>query len=273
MNAPVVHGKRLAWVRDVVPEGDWPEHMRAGRLLGAGPVALAANEDLVASVLNQKAMGSCVAHGTVQAARGEMIRAGNLAAKLGSRLWIYFLARAYDHDTANDDGTQIHQAFAAIAKYGLPDEEVWPYDDNTSPGAPFSRMPPPEAFWAALDAKFSFTQHRITSTGYDRVDDVKRALAQRRLVVFGTDVSEDFCAGNFDATVPLDPPVGQTLAGGHCRAYVTSLAGGVRVVNSWDTDWGDGGYSVDSYDYVAWDQTNDLWVFDSAPKALVGGAS
>jgi hypothetical protein len=272
VSSPVVHGRKLSWVRDRLPDGV-PEHMRAERLLGtAPPPETSDNRDLIVEILDQGGLGSCVAHGTAQAARAEMVRAGDAAPPLGSRLWIYYMARAYDHDTANDDGTQIHNAFTAVAKYGMPAEAVWPYSDDSSPGAPFARMPPPDAFWAALDAKFTFRMHRISSTGYARVDDVKRALGQRRLIVMGTDVSEEFCAGQFDATVPLDPPVGLALAGGHCRAYVGHDARGVRVVNSWGPFWQDQGYSIDSWDYVTWANTGDLWVFDAAPKALGGAA-
>lgn len=266
-----MHGRKFAWVRDRLV--DVPEHMRATHLLGSGAAPeTSSNGDLILSILDQGGLGSCVGNGAVQGARGEMVRAGAVGPALGSRLWTYYLARAYDHDTANDDGTQIHNAFTAIAKYGLPAEEVWPYSDDPSPGAPFSRMPSMDAFHDALDAKFDFKMHRITSSGYARVDDVKRALGQRRLVVFGSDVSTDYCSGNFDPTQALPPPVGKEIAGGHCQVIVDHVGDVFRVANSWSSSWGDGGYSRWSADYVAWSETGDLWVFDSAPKTL-GGAS
>jgi len=271
VSAPVIAGRKMAWVRDRLPLGV-SELMKATRLLGTDPVPeTSSNEDLIVSILDQGALGSCVGNGTVQGARGEMVRAGAVAPALGSRLWTYYIGRAFDHDTGNDDGTQIHNAFAGIAKYGLPPEAVWPYSDDSSPGAPFSQMPSPDAWRAAFDGIRTFSMHRIDSTGAARVDDVKRALGQRRLVVFGTNVSEDFCSGKVDPTVPQPPPIGKTIAGGHCRVYVSHDAAGVKVANSWGPSWGDGGYSIDSWDYVAWDQTSDLWLFDSTPKDL-GGA-
>lgn len=273
MSAPVVHGRKLAWVRDRMLASATPDHLRAERILGtAPPPETSDNRDLVPEILNQGGLGSCVAHGTAAAARAAMIVAGAVSPPLVSRLWLYYVARAYDHDTANDDGTQIHNAFAAIAKYGVPAESLWTYDDDSSPGAKFAQMPAPEA-WMGLDAAFGFRMHRITSTGYARVDDVKRALGARKLVTFGTDVSQDFCAGLFDPTVPLPPPVGLALAGGHCRAWVGHDARGARALNSWSSAWGDAGYSIDSWDWVAWRDTGDLWCFDAAPRSLVGGVS
>lgn len=272
MSAPVVNGRKMAWQPDRLPPGGVPEAMQAAHLLRADPVpARSSNLDLRPVAPNQGGLGSCVGNGTEEGARGEMIRAGAVNPAMGSRLWIYYLARAFDHDTANDDGTQIHNAFAAIAKWGLPPEALWPYSDDSSPGAPFSRMPSPEAWQAAMDATIAFKMHRITSSGHDRVDDIKRALGQRRLVVFGTQVSEDYCGGNFDPTVPLPPPIGLTIAGGHCQVVIDHDGDTFRIGNSWGPDWQDAGCARFSADYMAWDETNDLWVFDSAPKTL-GGA-
>lgn len=273
MTAPVVHGRKLAWIPDRLIVAALPDHMRAERLLADAPVPETSdNARLILDILDQGGLGSCVGNGVTQAGRAEMVRAGAVGPALGSRLWVYYLARAADHDTANDDGCQIHNAAAAIARYGLPPEEVWPYSDANGPSAPFAKMPSPEAWRAAFDATFGLREHRITSSGAARVDDVKRALGQGRVVVFGTDVSEDFCAGRFDPTVPLDPPVGQKIAGGHCRVYVSHDARGVKVANSWSAGWGDGGYSIDSWDYVTWSGTTDLWVFDAMPRTLGGAA-
>lgn len=270
--APVVHGRKLAWIPDRLVVSEMPEHMRAERLFGADPVPVAsANLDLMPEWLDQGQLGSCVGNGAAETALGEMIHAGAPSPVLGSRLWIYYLARLYDHDPAGDDGCQIHNAFAAIERYGLPAESVWPYSDDSSKGAPFSRMPSPEAFRAAFDATFTLKAHRITSSGAARVDDVKRALGQRRLVCFGGDVTEDFCAGRFDPTVALPPPDGQALAGGHCQAIMDHAGDVFRVRNSWSRGWGDDGNSRWSADYIASSYCSDFWIFDAMPKTL-GGA-
>lgn len=272
--APVAHGRKLAWVPDRLVLSEVPDYLRADRLLAAEPVpAVSANGDLVLDVLNQGGLGSCVGNGTNQAARAEMIRTGAKTPPLGSRLWTYYLARAYDHETAYDYGTQIHHAFAALARYGLPPEEIWPYSDDDAPGALFSRMPSPDAWRAAFDAKLGLRAHRIMSAGRSRVDDVKRALGQRRLVVFGTAVSYEFCSGAFDPAVPLPPPVDLPIAGGHCMAVVDHVGDSFRVVNSWSEDWGNGGFWQMSADYLSWVETNDLWVFDSIPKFPEGKPS
>lgn len=272
MTAPVVHGRKLAWIPDRIVVAEMPDHMRAERLLAGAPVPVSSsNGDLAPVVLDQGGLGACVGNGTNEGALAEMIRAGAPAPVLGSRLWTYYLARAADNDTANDDGCQIHNAFAAIERYGLPSEEVWPYSDASGPGAPFARMPAPEVWRAAFDATLGLKAHRITSSGAARVDDVKRALGQRRPVVFGADVSTDFCAGRFDPTVALTPPDGLSIAGGHCQLILDHQGDVFRVRNSWSAEWGDAGSSRWSADYIASGYCSDLWLFDAMPKSL-GGA-
>ncbi len=166
-----------------------------------------------------------------------------------------------------DDGTFLRNVAQAAVKYGFPVEHVWPYSDDSSPGAPFTKMPSIAAFSAAIDrsAKFSKPVYmRIESTGAQRIEDVKRAIAAGYCIAFGTDVSEDFCNNNL-GTGPIQPPVAQPIAGGHALCIAGYDSDGFDIVNSWGSDWGNNGWCRFSTDYISWDKTDDLWIVEVSP--------
>jgi intein/homing endonuclease len=225
------------------------------------------------------AVHNCVGNGSMQAVRASQVRQGAVNPPLGSRLWTYYMGRALDHDTANDDGTQIRNAFTAISRLGFPPETLWPYsDDSTSPNAPFRTMPSTEAYDGAYDQRATgntVAYYRLDDGDVTRVQDVQRAIAAGYVVVFGTNVSQNFCQGNL-GTGPIAPPIGLQIAGGHCMClaeYDTSPSGIVTfgVVNSWGSSFGNGGWVEFSSDYVAWSATNDLWICEYAPLFASSG--
>ncbi len=222
------------------------------------------------SILNQGGLSSCTGFGVAQTVRAARILAGApIGVEVTSPLWAYYLGRAYDHATDSDEGAQIRNVFRGIAKYGLCPESEWPYSDSTGSDAPVFKMPPMTAFRSAYD--WRGTYHRIDTYGRQRIDDIKRAVASRRLICFGTEVTVAFCNGQFDPRVPLETPTNMDLAGGHCMAVTGYDGDNFEVVNSWGANWGDGGFCRFSADYLSWGLTSDLWVCDSLP--LVGGAA
>lgn len=229
----------------------------------------------VLSILDQGQIGSCTGNGTAQAIRAAQHLAGVAAPTLASRLWLYWLGRCYDHDTANDDGAQIGNVFLGGETYGLTPETVWPYDTST-----FKGPPAPEAWRAAYDAIAAFRAHRINSQGDNLLADVREALGQGRLVVFGSAVSNEYCSNAFDATVPLAPPSGGDIAGLHCQCIgdFSADGAGFDVVNSWSEGWGNAGWSRYSPAYLTDQNSSDFWVVDATPASPLvdppaGGAS
>jgi hypothetical protein len=228
----------------------------------------------VVDILDQGAAPFCFANAPAQAIR--TLQALNAAPApsavvpfplpapapaLGSRLWVVYLTHAIEGIPGVYDGGVISDAFSAIQKMGLPPESVWPYSDH-NPG-PFSTRPPAEVVRQAFDAIRPFHATRIVTEGDARVDDMRAALAARLPVVFGTQVTEDFCEGKLGPDFTVDTPQDQTLAGGH--ALMLSGDDGVsrfRVVNSWGDGWGDGGRCWFTYDYLRWVLTEDVWVVD-----------
>lgn len=261
--------RRFGWKKDPAKlPGETPDRLAGPKLRALPPPPLSAScAQFILDILDQGQLGSCTCNAFAQALRAAMIRAGAQAPELVARLFLYFLARAYDHDTANDDGTFLRNVAQAAVKYGFPEEHVWPYSDDSGPDAPFRKMPPISAFWAAIDrsARFSKPQYfRIESYGAQRIEDVKRAIAAGHCIAFGTDVSEDFSAGNL-GTGPIPPPVGLPIAGGHALTIAGYDAEGVDVVNSWGDSWGNKGWCRFSWDYITWDKTDDLWIVEVSP--------
>lgn len=273
-------GRGLGWKKDVGKQpGDKPDFSATPKLRAAAPPPKSGSaRKYILDILDQGQLGSCVGNGTMQAVRASQARQGEVAPPLGSRLWTYYLGRAIDHDTANDDGTQIRNAFTAITRLGFPPETLWPYSDDSSPGAPFSKMPSTAAFDGAYDQRATgnvVAYYRLDDNDATRVQDVQRAIAAGYVVVFGTSVSENFCQGDL-GTGPIDVPTGLQIAGGHCMClaeYDTSPSGIVTfgVVNSWSNTFGNGGWVEFTSDYVKWSETNDLWICEYAPMYAGSG--
>lgn len=246
----------------------------AKALLAAGPQSFTPHlaRPHVLSILNQLQLGSCTGHAIVQALRALQHLLGLAAPPLVSRLWTYYLGRWFQHDTANDDGAMIGNDVLGLEMYGLCPETIWPYSDDTDPKNPlgFRGPAPPDAWRAAYDTIKWLAAHRINSAGDQLLDDVRAALTQGRLVVFGSAVSEAFCHGSFDATKPLLPPSDADIAGLHAECVGDfDLAGNFDIVNSWGEDFGNAGWWKATPDYLLDKNSSDFYVFDRAPTTAV----
>jgi C1A family cysteine protease len=218
----------------------------------------------VVHVLDQGALGSCVANAGFQGIRMAQHRQGAANPPLGSRLWGYYLARAQHGQQLQDSGTYIREFFRAVVKFGFPPEQAWPYQAS---GDKFKKMPGPEVFREAYDQRSPTVYRRIFAEGIERTRAIKQAIAGGYPVVFGTDVSEAFCNDELDQD-GIAPPVREPIAGGHAMTVVAYDGDVFEVCNSWGTGWGDAGFCAFSAAYLQWGQTNDLWIVESAPPLV-----
>jgi C1A family cysteine protease len=295
--------RALGWKKQAEDSRDHDAMKVMLRTVPSVPAA-ADNHDLV-KIVNQGQLGSCTANGSGQAVRAAQIleivekqlaawtaagkpaslfdsaaatKTANDVLEFWSRLMSYYLARSFEGTVKEDAGANIRDIFRAINKFGFCAESVWPYNDNSDPEqgpTPFNHMPSAEAFRAAFDQRASAQNVQanvidyalIRETGDARVDAIKLAISQRHLVVFGTDVTEKFCSDmSANNGQPIEPPTdGKDIAGGHCMAIGGYDELSPKIINSWDTDWGQNGWCRFSWDYIKWSNTSDLWIVRRAP--------
>ena len=224
------------------------------------------NGSLLPVVLNQGGQGSCVGHAVAEALWGAMIRqraeAGLPPAEQPSPAWCYELGRVIDGNVNQDVGTSPYSAFHGAIALGLVTESQLPYSDAVLE-TPDERTPALERL--AFDQKIVDGLARITTTGTNRLNSIRQALAAGYLVVFGTQVDQSFeDLGPGDVWPGL---TGESL-GGHCLVWTgyRTVNGRVqfRTRNSWGPGWGDGGSCWMDQDAVA--GCMDLWIVSSAPE-------
>jgi len=250
-------GIRFGWLADPPSDHDW---LATERLTLAAPTALPPSVPRMPSLgepLNQGTLGSCVAQAVSKLLFASHARQG-VKPRLASRLGIYYLARATHGSQDFDGGTYLRAAFQVLNKFGFCPEAVWPYKV-----AFFAAMPPASAFQASFDQRKPTAYYRIHETGNARVVAVKQALAAGYPVGFGTNVDWDFANGPSASSI-IRPPVGN-LAGGHAMVVGGYDAESFHILNSWGADWCDHGWCRMHPDYIAWDETRDLWVAEHAP--------
>ena len=228
------------------------------------------NSDLVPSLVNQGGLGSCTANAAGYAIRASMLLLGMVNPEFVSRLFLYYLARATHGATGMDTGTWLRAIFEVANKFGFCPESVWSYTDQTAddaPGVPAKpfRLPSHKAFRAAYDQHQPTEYRRIYESGYDRIEAIKKALAARHLVVFGTDVSRAFQAGAAGGAGALPPPIGMEMAGGHAMCLAKFKNDEFEGPNSWGRSGDHDGWFRFSADYLAWEKTRDLWIVRYAP--------
>jgi C1A family cysteine protease len=225
--------------------------------LAAAPSSFS-HKTKVKAVLDQRSSNSCVANTVMQSAR--MLKGG----ELGSRLFTYFNSRLPRGNQLADIGTTFRDCFRGMEKFGYCYEASWPFDLNNK-----NVMPNRTAYHRAFPAREGevdrTTYKRILETGDDRKAVVQRIIANGYTVCFGTQVDKEFSSGAFDPTSPKGIPTG-TLSGGHAMLFVGYNPSGLIVLNSWGTNWGDAGYFLMSYDWLAWSKLTDLWVIEKCPK-------
>jgi hypothetical protein len=259
--------------------GDEPDFSYDPVRLGLSSAGLpneASLRDQVLGVLDQGLLGSCVANAGMQAIRMAHVRQGVKNPKLGSRLFGYFFARAYDHMTKEDGGTEIRLFYQALNKFGFPPEEIWGYDDapvgeNGEPGK-FATLPSALAVRAAYDQHAPSVYRRLNGTGASLVEMIKTALAVgKQPVEFGTLVTKAYTNDDLGPSGIVDVPSPDAeIAGGHAQlvtGYRVLSTGRTifEVLGSWGSSFAEDGFCWYTEDYLTWASTTDLWVVDHTP--------
>lgn len=226
-------------VKDPVDERDLIAGFSSDRESNYGMI------DFVREIEDQGVIGSCVGQTGVSAMELQTYIAG--VRHNFSRLFAYYNVRLMD-GRIGQEGAYLRSIMKSIAKYGLPEEDQYPYIESKQNDEPSA-----EIYKAA--EKFKVTK-------YERVDLVREKIAGAidadYPIAFAMEIFSDFYSmpGQMDASYYKGE--GQS-AGGHAMVIIGYDNDGVILENSWSSLWGDRGMCMISWD-ILYRDGYDAWV-------------
>lgn len=223
----------------------------------AGPPVVDLCQNHTFNVYDQGNLGACVAHASASALEYThgVLKSKTLRRQIdimASRLFIYYEARKAIGMVQEDSGCNIRDAMRVLYNVGAPSEHGWSYNESV-----FNAPPPGASYRSA-------PYHKITSyhaVGVD-IPEIRTALQQNMPVIIGISVFDSFPMTLGNPVIPM-PGRYESVIGGHAMLIVgyDDDSRMIKVLNSWGSDWGSGGFGLIPYDYVGSPAFgDDYWV-------------
>ena len=222
--------------------------------LCAAPIALSADwSHLADPAVDQGSTSTCFAHAWASAL-AQCMRAKGLAFERPSALLIADMAKGVSGTRGLDVGCSLGATELAVRWAGFAPESAVPWRESE-----VCREIWADEYQGAI-LQVGTRSHRVTS---DVRVAVSAAISSGCGVVIGIDVDQSFIDHRGGAA--WSKMTGARL-GGHALSVCGYSDTGVKVLNSWGTDWGENGFGWISWDYIESDHCGSIWVVDAAPE-------
>ena len=197
------------------------------------------------SPYDQGGVGSCVAQALASAVRIVLANSG-YEDELPARKDIYYRARALEGTTGLDHGCLIADGVKALRAGWLPESE-WPHKPVWGPQWMAEPPPLPDDAPRIVNAE---------ALAID-VDAILWEIASGHPVVVGISIPQSFEEATGDV---IEAPWGYTV-GGHAMVVVGAdiPMRCVRILNSWNSTWSDGGEAWLPWEYLAPAICGEAW--------------
>ena len=211
---------------------------------------------LLAPIADQVWTESCPGHAGANAIC-QALRRRNATAERPSQLLLWDMARGLQGRRGLNVGSTLGAIEEAARVGGFAPESAVPWDPSRACEHLFA-----DEYQASI-LQLGIRSHRSFLDGQAKIDDIKAAIASGCGVAIGMDVDQSFIDWSGHG---IWPGMSRETKGGHAMSVCGYVPGGIAVVNSWGSDWADGGCAWISWDYVVSEHCRSVWIVDAAPE-------